>query len=135
MPKASESTAGVTQQIPGAVSRSENFPGGWTVNFETETDDVDTTEQNRSLPNGQCQTFHLGYVIEGQIVYRTNEGDETFGAGDAYIVQPGHNSLVSAGTRYVEFSPTREQVKNYEHAVTSWTGLLESGAFPLIAAP
>lgn len=135
MPKASRSTASVRQEIPGAVSRSENFPGGWTVNFESEHQDVDTSSYSTDLPGGKCQTPHLGYVIAGTIVYRTANGDETFAAGDAYYVEPGHTSFVHAGTEYVEFSPTEQQTSTYAHAVGSWRQLIESGTFPFVAAP
>lgn len=136
MPKASKSTASVRQEIPGAVSLSENFPGGWTVNFETETAEVDTTESHRGLKDDKCQTLHLGYVLSGRITYRTAHGDEVFEAGDAYLVQPGHTSLVAAGTEYVEFSPTEEQVRTYTHVVDSWRGLVDSGQLGhWVAAP
>lgn len=67
MAKASKETASRRQEIPGAVSLSEDFPGGWTVNFETETADVDTTPFYDHLPDKQCQTMHLGYVLKGCI--------------------------------------------------------------------
>lgn len=120
MPKASKSTASIRQEIPGAVSLTENFDTGWTVNFETETADVDTISYSKGLPGGQCQTPHLGYVIAGRITYRTSRGDEVFEAGDAYHVEPGHTSLVEAGTEYVEFSPTDLQVQAYRATGTSW---------------
>ncbi len=127
MPKASKSTASVRHEIPGAVSLSENFPNGWTVNFETETADVDTTEMNKGLPGGRCQTRHLGYVISGRITYRTATGDEVIEAGEAYSIEPGHNSFVEAGTEYVEFSPTEQHTAVYEHAVASWRQVVDSG--------
>lgn len=135
MPKASRTTASVRQEIPGAVSLSEHFPGGWTVNFESEHEDVDTASYAEGLPGGRCQTPHLGYVITGRIIYRTDQGEEVFEAGDAYSVAPGHTTFVHAGTEYVEFSPTEQQTRTYEHAVGSWRGMVERGDFPIIAAP
>lgn len=123
MPKASKTTASIRQEIPGAVSLSENFPGGWTVNFESETADVDTTEVNKSMPGGTCPTRHLGYVIKGEITYRTANGDETFVTGDAYLVEPGHTSLVKAGTEYIEFSPTEQQTETYAKTVAYWSDI------------
>ena len=136
MPKASRETASVLQEIPGAVSRSENFPDGWTVNFETVTEDVDTAAQTARLPGGLCPTAHLGYVLTGSITYRGRHGEETFTAGEAYSVEPGHTAFVTAGTEYVEFSPTEEQVATYRHAVDTWQGLLDSGQLPhIVVAP
>lgn len=129
MPKASRKTASIRQEIPGAVSLTEDFGLGWTVNFEHETADVDTTESNKGLPNDQCQTPHLGYVIAGRITYRTNHGDEVFEAGDAYQVEPGHTSFVQAGTEYVEFSPTDLQVSTYRHVTNHWDKLADLDVF------
>lgn len=133
MPKASKHTAQRRQEIPGAVSVSTDFPNGWTVNFETETEDVDTTPFYQHLPNQQCQTPHMGYVIAGEIRYRTSSGEEVFRSGDAYFVPAGHTSVVLAGTDYVEFSPSEKQTETYQHVVDHW-GFLKPGD-PLIIAP
>ncbi|MDO5498321.1 MAG: hypothetical protein Q4F67_01420 [Propionibacteriaceae bacterium] len=133
MPKASKLTATERHEIPGAVSVSENFPNGWTVNFETETADIDTTPFYDHLPDKKCQTPHLGYVITGTIRYRSAEGEEVFTAGDAYYVPPGHTSFVHEGTDYVEFSPTKEQAETYQRVVDYWA-FLKPGD-PLIIAP
>jgi quercetin dioxygenase-like cupin family protein len=49
-------------------------------------------------------------VIRGKITYRFADHDETYTAGDAYYVPPGHTPLLHAGCEIVEFSPT-EQVR------------------------
>ncbi len=41
-------------------------------------------------------------------MFKTADGDETFEAGDAYHVAPGHTPVLFAGTELVEFSPTDE---------------------------
>ena len=58
------------------------------------------------LPDDRCQCSHWGYVIKGKLTYKTAAGVETFEAGDAYYVGPGHIPVLSAGTEVVEFSPT-----------------------------
>lgn len=133
MTKASKETASRRQEIPGAVSMSEDFPGGWTVNFETETADVDTTPFYDHLPDKKCQTTHMGYVIKGCIRYHTDEGEEVFNAGDAYYVPPGHTSFVHEGTEYVEFSNTEAQNQTYASTVDYWRFLAPGD--PLIIAP
>jgi quercetin dioxygenase-like cupin family protein len=50
----------------------------------------------------------LGYVLKGKLTYTTADGEETFEAGDAYYVAPGHTPKLYAGTEIVEFSPTKE---------------------------
>ena len=45
-------------------------------------------------------------MIEGRIGFRFADREETFEAGDAYYVGPGHTPVYYAGTEIVEFSPT-----------------------------
>ena len=49
-----------------------------------------------------------GYVVEGMITFRFAEREETFTAGDAYYVDPGHTPIHYAGAEIVEFSPTEQ---------------------------
>jgi len=60
------------------------------------------------LPDDRCQCSHFGYVKKGSITYKPASGDETFYAGDAYVVGPGHTPVLHPGTEPVEFSPTAE---------------------------
>ena len=48
----------------------------------------------------------LGLRHEGQGHVQDPDGVETFEAGDAYYVGPGHTPIPFAGTEVVEFSPT-----------------------------
>ena len=68
----------------------------------------------KGLPDDRCQCPHWGYVIKGQITFRFADRDETYEAGDAYYVPPGHLPVVSAGNELVEFSPTAELAKTME---------------------
>jgi hypothetical protein len=45
-------------------------------------------------------------VVAGSITMRFADHDETYTAGDAYYIPPGHLPLVTAGSEVVEFSPT-----------------------------
>ena len=42
----------------------------------------------------------------GQITFRWDDHEETYGAGDAYYAAPGHLPLIATGTSLVEFSPS-----------------------------
>jgi hypothetical protein len=81
---------------------------GYTVGFETYTADADLKDLFKGLPEDRCQCPHWGYVFKGKVMFRTDDGDETFEAGDAYHVGPGHTPVLFAGTELVEFSPTEE---------------------------
>ena len=108
MPKASKTTASDNVEVEGYEGHLESFDGGYTVAFETYTADADLTPYFSGLPEDRCQCSHWGYVLKGRVTYRTAGGEETFEAGDAYYVGPGHTPVLFAGTELVEFSPTKE---------------------------
>jgi hypothetical protein len=114
MPKASKATASDSMQVEGYEGHYENFDGGYTVAFETYTQDTDAAEMFKGLPDDRCQCPHWGYVIKGKVAFRTADGEETFEAGDAYYVGPGHTPVLYAGTEVVEFSPTKELQQTVE---------------------
>jgi hypothetical protein len=45
-------------------------------------------------------------VLKGMITFRFDDSEETYVAGDAYYVPPGHTPIHYAGAEIVEFSPT-----------------------------
>ncbi len=106
MPSASRHTASETVTVEGFEGRYENLTGGYTVGFESYDSDADLAEFFRGLPDDRCQCPHWGYVIKGKLSFRSAAGEETFEAGDAYFVPPGHTPNLYAGTEIVEFSPT-----------------------------
>jgi mannose-6-phosphate isomerase-like protein (cupin superfamily) len=114
MPKASRTTASETVELEGYEGHIEELEGGYTVAFERYTADADLTPFFRGLPDDQCQAEHWGYVVTGRVTFKSDSGDETFEAGDAYYVPPGHTPVLYAGTEIVEFSPTRELQQTFE---------------------
>lgn len=114
MPKASKATASESMQVEGYEGHYENFEGGYTVAFETYTEDSDAAELFKGLPDDRCQCPHWGYVVKGKVAFKTADGEETFEAGDAYYVGPGHTPVIYAGTDVVEFSPTNELQQTIE---------------------
>jgi len=114
MPKASIESASEHETVEGYDGHFEHFDGGWTVAFETYSEDADLAPLFKGLPNDQCQCEHMGYVIRGKVGYRTDDGEELFEAGDAYYVGPGHTPILYAGTEVIEFSPTEEHNRAME---------------------
>ena len=56
-----------------------------------------------------CQARHVGSVVEGQLNVRHDDGTElVLSAGDAYVIEPGHDAWVVGDARFVglEFEPT-----------------------------
>jgi hypothetical protein len=114
MPKASKSTASESVELEGYEGHFEHLTGGYTVGFETYTADADLTPLFAGLPDDRCQCAHWGYVVTGKLTFRSAEGEETFEAGDAYYVGPGHTPILYAGTEVIEFSPTDDLQQTLE---------------------
>jgi hypothetical protein len=108
MPKASRQTASEHESVPGYEGHFEHFAGGWTVGFETYTEDADLAPYFKGLPDDECPCEHMGYVIKGKVAFRFGDQEEVFEAGDAYFVAQGHTPMLYAGTEVVEFSPTED---------------------------
>jgi hypothetical protein len=106
MPKVSRETASEAVSLDGLDVRVEHLEGGYSVCFERHTADADLAELFRGLPDDRCQLPRWGYVLKGMITFRFAAGEETYVAGDAYYVPPGHTPIHYAGAEVVEFSPT-----------------------------
>lgn len=111
--KVSKDTASHVERLPGFEGRYEDL-GGYTVGFESYSEDADAAPLFKGLPDDRCQCTHWGYVVKGKVTFRTAEGEETFEAGDAYVMPPGHTPVIYAGTEVVEFSPTEELQRTME---------------------
>jgi hypothetical protein len=108
MPKVSKETASEAVALDGLDVRLEHLEGGYSVCFETHTADADLAELFRGLPDDRCQLPRWGYVLKGMITFRLEDSEETYAAGDAYYVPPGHTPVHYAGAEIVEFSPTEK---------------------------
>ena len=106
MPRASKQTASERVALEGVDIWHEDFEGGYSVCFESHTADADLSELFRGLPDDLCQVPRFGYVITGETTFRFADREETYTAGDAYYVPPGHTPVHYAGAEIVEFSPT-----------------------------
>ena len=106
MPKVSRETASQAVTLEGHEIHMEDLEGGYTVCFESHTADADVADWFRGLPDDRCQVPRWGYVVAGMITFRLADREETYVAGDAYYVPPGHTPVHYAGAEIVEFSPT-----------------------------
>lgn len=106
MPKTSKKTASETIALEGLEVQLEHLEGGYSVCFESHLADADLADLFRGLPDDRSQLPRWGYVIEGKVAFRFADREETYEAGDAYFVPPGHTPVHFAGAEIVEFSPT-----------------------------
>ena len=114
MPKASKASASQETRVEGIVDERAEELGGYTVSFVSFLGDIDGAPMLRGAPNDQCQCPHFGYVFKGKMTFRFADREETYEAGDAYYVPPGHTPVLHAGCELVEFSPTEELGKTME---------------------
>jgi hypothetical protein len=106
MPNVSRETASERIAFDGLDVRLEHLDGGYSVCFESHTADADLADLFRGLPDDRAQLPRWGYVITGKVGFRFADREETYEAGDAYYVPPGHTPVHHAGAEIVEFSPT-----------------------------
>lgn len=106
MPSVSSQSASESIAMDGLEVRLENLEGGYTVCFESHTGDLDMAPLFQGLPEDRCQFPRWGYVLSGRVEFRFADHVETYRAGEAYYVPPGHTPVHHAGSRLVEFSPT-----------------------------
>ncbi|MDQ3995762.1 MAG: cupin domain-containing protein [Gemmatimonadota bacterium] len=99
MPKASKGTASESADAPGFEGHYEKLEGGYTVGFETYTEDADMAPLFKRLPDDRCQSPHWGYVIKGRVAYDVGGRQEAIEAGEAYYVPPGHTPKIFAAPR------------------------------------
>jgi hypothetical protein len=112
MPKMSKASASSHDVFPGYAETYEQAIDGWTVSIETNFVDLDQTPFFKGAPNDQCQARHLGYVLKGKFGVRRHDGvEETFEAGDAFVIEPGHTPVVFAGAEFVAFTPTEDAIE------------------------
>ncbi len=106
MPNASKETVSESVTTDGLEVKIEHLEGGYSVCFESHTADADLAELFRGLPDDRAQLPRWGYVIKGRVGFRFADREETYEAGDAYYVPPGHTPVHYEGAEIVEFSPT-----------------------------
>lgn len=106
MPKVSRNTASHSVELEGLEVRLEHLEGGYSVCFEKHTADAELGALFRGLPGDRCPLPRWGYVVKGKVSFVFPDHEETFAAGDAYYVPPGHLPVHHAGAEIVEFSPT-----------------------------
>jgi hypothetical protein len=106
MPSVTRETASEQIAFEGIEVRLENLEGGYSVCFESHTADADLADLFRGLPEDRAQLPRWGYVIKGKVGFRFPDREETYEAGGAYYVRPGHTPVHYAGAEIVEFSPT-----------------------------
>jgi hypothetical protein len=81
----------VTMQAPGTIMRGLPGWGGMTVAFNEIPAGTDMSPLLQGLKNNSCQCPHWGYILEGALLMKYDDGTEdNLSAGDVFYMQPGH---------------------------------------------
>jgi hypothetical protein len=112
MPKVSKDSA--TLKDHGPVQEWHEDVEGYAIQFVKFGVDIDATPLLKGLPGDHCSCPHWGYVLSGRVTFRFPDHDESFEAGDAFYVPPGHIPLADADSEYVSFSPAEELARTSE---------------------
>ena len=115
MPKASRDSVSQVKNFGVAEDRTEDL-GGYTVNFVSILQDHDLGPMLAGLPGGHCSCPHWGYVVRGKLTVRYGDQEEVIGPGEAFYLPPGHVPAATAGSEFVQFSPT-DQLAVVEAAI------------------
>ena len=108
MPKLSKDSAPNVQDAGPAIDRGGDLDDT-TVDFVTIRQSHSLAPLLKGLPGDSCQCPHWGYLLVGKIIVSYADYEETYEAGDAFYMLPGHVPAAEAGTEFVQFSP-REQL-------------------------
>ena len=106
----------VIMEAPGSIMRAIPDCGGITMGFNELPKGTDFTPLLKGLNNNSCHSPHWGYVLEGKILLKYDNGqDETVSAGEFYYWPAGHTAIVLENIKFIEFSPTKEYTEVITH--------------------
>src|SRR4249919_1507631 len=99
----------VTMQFPGATMRALPGYGGMTVAFNELPAGTDISPLLEGLKNNSCQCPHWGYIVEGELLLKYDDGtEENLTTGDVFYMPPGHTAIVKKNLKIIDFSPEKE---------------------------
>ena len=113
----------VTMQAPGTIMRAITGYGGMTVGFNELPAGTDLAPLLQGLKNNSCQCPHWGYVVDGMVRLKYDDGtEETLTAGDVFYMPPGHTAVVEKDLKLLDFSPEEELKEVTDHIAKKLAG-------------
>ena len=106
----------ITMQAPGTTMRGQPGYGGMTVAFNEIPAGTDFSPLLQGLKNNSCHCPHWGYVVEGEMLVKYDDGkEELLSAGDVFYLPPGHTARVEKDLKLLDFSPEKEMKEVMDH--------------------
>jgi len=102
----------IQQDVPVAIEGEgvevrKTEVGDMTASFIRLAKGTDLGPALVGLDGDLCPCPHWGYMVEGRLLMRTNDGDEVYEAGEPFYWAPGHAPVALEDCYYVDFSPTQ----------------------------
>lgn len=106
----------VRMEGPGTIIRSLPGYGGMAVAFNEVPGGTDFSPLLQGLEHNSCQCPHWGYIVEGELTVKYDNGtEELLTAGDVFYLPPGHTAMVGKDLKFIEFSPEKEFGEVWDH--------------------
>lgn len=106
----------VTMEAPGTTMRALPGYGGMTVAYNEVPAGTDFTPMLQGLQNNSCHCPHWGYVVEGELLVKYDNGtEEKLAAGDVFYLPPGHTAIVEKDLKFLDFNPEKEFKEVMDH--------------------
>ena len=106
----------VTMQSDVSIMRALPGYGGMTIGYSELPAGTDMTPLLQGLENNSCHCPHWGYMIEGAIRMKYDDGtEEVITSGDVFYLPPGHTAIVEEDMKFFDFSPEKELNEVMEH--------------------
>jgi hypothetical protein len=106
----------VTMESPGTIMRGLAGYGGMTVAFNEIPAGTDFAPILAGLKNNSCQCPHWGYIVEGELMLKYDDGtEENLETGDVFYMPPGHTAIVRKDLKMIDFSPEKELKEVVDH--------------------
>ena len=107
--KISKDAIPVRMESPGTVMRTLPGYGGMTVAFNEMPAGTDISPLLEGLEHDSCQCPHWGYIVEGTVLIKYDDGkEEKLNAGDVFYFPHGHTAIVEKDLKIIDFSPEEE---------------------------
>lgn len=109
MTKVSKANADQHWVVAGMFDAAGAEVEGHSITLQSYDVDFDFAFAYKGMPNDECQASHVGYVVKGRVTFSRADGtEEVVEGGEAFVIEPGHNMAVTAGTEFVAFTPIEQ---------------------------
>jgi len=101
---------------PRTSFRNQSGLGGMAVGYWEAPAGTDFGPLLTGLPNDMCTSPHWGYLIEGAVKVRYDDGkEEVVKAGEVFYWPAPHTGIVEKNAKFIDFSPESEFAQVMDH--------------------